>query len=164
MVKSGFEYAWSCLKEIKDRTEKIEISNAKAAHILKQVEFIGSQLNKIEDYVDDTEDSQQLEQFYLHLKIAKEICHNECPKNYIAKFVKAPSTLVQLDKIEEELKEATLQLNTFLEALQLIKSQENHADLSSEIAKIRLLSECPDFGINVPIDKFKKNQFLLNYR
>ena len=156
VVKSGCSYAWVCLKEIKDRIEKIEVSNDKVVHILKQVEFIESQLKKIEDHIDDKQDSQQLEQFYLHLKHAKETCQNIYPKSYAAKFVKASGIVVQLHKIEGELKEATMQLTTFIETLHLVTSQKNFADLSNEVAKLKTMTESPDSGIYITIDKFKK--------
>ena len=164
MLKSGFgviKSAWGCLKEIKDRMEKIEISDAKVENILKQAEFIESQLKKVEDHIDDKKDLQQLQEFNSHLVKAKDACQSICPKSksYAVKFVKVPGILAKLGKIEDELEKATQQLTAFAGTLHLVKSQENFAGLSKEMAKLKTVTESPDTGIYFAIDKLKKPLF-----
>ena len=162
LLKSGYEVvnsAWVCLKEIKDRIEKIEISNTKVENILKQAEFIESQLKKVEDHIDDKTDLQQLQQFNSHLVKAKDACQSICPKSYAVKFVKAPGILVKLGKIEEELEKATQPLTVFIGTLHLVKSEKNFAGLSNDMAKLKTVTENPDSGLYFALDKLKKPPF-----
>ena len=163
-VKSGFgllKSAWACLKEIKDRMEKIEISNAKVESIRKQAEFIESQLKKVEDHIDDKKDLQQLEEFNSHLVKAKDECQSICPetRSYAVKFVKIPGILIKLGKIEDELEKAIQQITAFIGTFHLVKSQENFSGLSNEMAKLKTATESPDTGIYFTMDELKKPPF-----
>ena len=98
------EKAWVCIKEIKDRIEKIKECHEAVKGILEQVDFISSNLERIKQCVDDKEDSSQIKQFYLHLQNSKEKCELIHQKNEIQKFIKGRGMLTQLGKIEDDLK------------------------------------------------------------
>lgn len=150
------EKTWVCIKEIKDRIEKIKESHEAVKSILEQVDFIVSNLERIKQYVDDKEDASQIKQCYLHLQNCKEKCESISQKNELQKFIKGRGMITQLGKVEDDLKKAREQLTLFVATLNLATNHDNAAHMRKAMADIKILSENPDTGIYYTLDELKK--------
>ena len=153
---TALEKAWICIKEIKDRIEKMKETNEEVKSILEQVDFIASNLERVKHCVNEKEYATEIKQFSLHLQDCKEKCEIISQKNGVQKFFNGKGMVKQLNKIQDDLKKAREQLIVFTDTLILTKHQDNANLVQEKMAEMNNLIQNSDTGIYVTWDKVKK--------
>ena len=143
-----FKKPLEVLKEIKNRIEKISACHEASKSILKQVDFIESLLNKIEPYVDNLEDDSHMKQFNLHLQNARQICDTVLGQgSKVRKFFKSERNVTELNKVKDNLKEASSQLDLFQGTLNFTENKKGFVAVNKAFARLGTQIENPDAGI-----------------
>jgi len=155
-LPSPGEIAWSILKEMWDRMEKIEFSHEARKRVMENIQFIQSMLEKIKHHVRSGDDMKHMEQFCLHLKNAKESCDQIGKIGEVLKFFKAPEIVVQLNDIDNQLKIARQKLGLFMDTLHITIADEMNHCLQKDMKKLQILQENPDCGIYYSVDNSLK--------
>ena len=138
------------VKLIIDRVCQMKLSQDVVSRIKENMKYLQLTIEKIEPHLKKDSDTEEMEQFLVHLQNASKSCDAIAKEHTVVKFAKAPVNLVKLHTIEAEVKMANSKLLLFMTANNLTLLQS----IDSQHKKVSKMVALKDgVGINLIEDK-----------
>ena len=136
-----------------DHLEKLQLSEDGKRRIKDSLEYLQLTIKKIEPYIKEDSDTEEIKQFLTHLRKASESCASISEGHTLMKHATASSIISKLDNIEDEINFAHTKLNLFIDRNHLTMFCDAADFQNRALSKISILQENSIAGLNIVTDE-----------
>ena len=163
---------------IMKRLDQLKLSENVVLRIKENLGYLEQKIKKIEPLLKEDSDTEEINQFLVHLQNIRQLCSSISEKHTLVKFTKAPGIIAKLDTIESEVKMANSKFLLFMAANNLSMLCESTDYQTEKLGKMVALQENSRAGVNLIEDKSirrpppppglniqeNKNKFILSWK